>query len=115
MASDRKYPKFRTNKDLDVRFAPQVGVMSCGYNHIVNTFGQPNLSAGNNDTFEGTEQCAWIVEFETGESARIAEERGFGDREHDYTNSKTWKVNTRSSRTYDWIKEAIRDANPGAK
>jgi hypothetical protein len=110
--SDRKYPRFRTTKNLELKFSPQVGVMSCSYEHIVRTFGQPSLSADNNDQFDGTEQCAWIIQFESGESASIAEERGFGDRDHDYKKSTTWKVNTRTPRVYDWIKEAIRDANP---
>lgn len=110
--SDRRYPKFRNTKEIEVRFSPQIAVMECGYNHIVKTFGQPTFSSGNNDVFEGTEQCAWQIQFETGEVVRIAEERGFGDREHDYTESKRWKVNSGTTRAYEWIKEAIRDANP---
>lgn len=108
----KEYPRYRTSKELEIRFAPQVGVMSCGYNHLVRTFGQPTFSSGNNDTFEGTEQCAWHVQFENGDLVRIAEERGFGDREHDYTQSKAWRVNTHAPRAYAWVKEAIRDANP---
>lgn len=110
--SNRKYPKFRSNKELELRFAPQVAIMECGYNHIVRTFGQPTFSAGNNDVFDGTEQCAWQIQFETGEVVRIAEERGFGDKEHDYTQSTRWKVNSASTRAYEWIKQAIRDSNP---
>jgi hypothetical protein len=112
MKTEKSYPKYRTSKELQMKFAPQVAVMSCGYNHIARTFGQPTLSAGNNDTFEGTEQCAWLIQFESGDTISIAEERGFGDREHDYTHTKTWKVNTRSQRAYEWVKQAIRDANP---
>lgn len=109
---NRKYPKYRTTKNLDLKFSPQIAVMECGYNHIVRTFGQPTFSANNNDTFDGTEQCAWVVQFETGEVVRVAEERGFGDKEHDYTKSTRWKVNSATTRAYEWLKEAIRDANP---
>lgn len=109
---DKQYPKFRNTKQVELRFSPQIGIMECGYSHIVRAFGQPTFSAGNNDVFDGTEQCAWIIQFETGEVVRIAEERGFGDREHDYTETKRWKVNSVTSRAYDWIKQAIRDANP---
>ena len=108
----KNYPRHRTSKELEIRFAPQVAVMACGYEHLVRTFGQPTFSVGNNDTFEGTEQCAWHIQFESGETVRIAEERGFGDREHDYMRSKSWRVNTHVPRAYEWIKEAIRDANP---
>jgi hypothetical protein len=112
MTTEKNYPKFRTNKEIQMKFAPQVAVMSCGYNHIVNTFGQPTFSSNNNDTFEGTEQCSWLIQFETGDTVSIAEERGFGDREHDYRNTTTWKVNTRSVNAYEWVKQAIRDSNP---
>lgn len=112
MTGDRTYPRFRTSKDLDVRFAPQISIMECEYRHIVKTFGHPNFSAGNNDTFDGTEQCAWYIQFETGEIISISEERGFGDREHDYTQSKRWRVNSHSKVAYNWLKNAIRDANP---
>jgi hypothetical protein len=110
--SDRQYPKFRTSKDIQMKFVPQVGVMSCEYRHIVNTFGQPTFSSDNNDTFEGTEQCVWHIQFETGETISVSEERGFGDREHDYKKSKSWRVNTHSKNAYEWVKQAIRDANP---
>lgn len=109
---NRSYPKYRTSKDFQIKFAPQVGVMSCSYIHLVKTFGQPSLSADNSDTFEGTEQCAWLIQFESGDLVSISEERGFGDREHDYRHSQTWKVNTHSPRVYEWIKQAIRDSNP---
>lgn len=112
MSIERNYPKFRNTREAENRFAPQVGVMECGYHHLVRTFGQPTFSAENNDTFEGTEQCSWQIQFENGDVVTISEERGFGDREHDVKNTKKWKVNTRTPRSYDWIKEAIRDSNP---
>jgi len=110
--SNKKYPKFRNTREIEFRFSPQIAVMECGYNHIVRTFGQPTFSAGNNDVFDGTEQCAWQIQFETGENVRIAEERGFGDKDHDYMKTTRWKINSASNRAYDWVKEAIRDANP---
>jgi hypothetical protein len=112
MSIEKSFPKYRTSKELDLRFAPQVAVMECGYHHIVRTFGQPTFSASNNDSFEGTEQCSWYIQFETGDQVSIAEERGFGDRDHDVTKTTTWKINTRSSNTYEWVKQAIRSANP---
>ena len=39
--SQKSYPMFRTSRDIEIRFAPQIGVMSCGYNHLVRAFGQP--------------------------------------------------------------------------
>ncbi len=112
MNQEKQYPRYRTSKDLDLRFTPQISVMDCAYRHIVNAFGQPTFSSDNNDTFEGTEQCSWQIQFETGELVLISEERGFGDREHDYKTSKSWKVNTHSKNAYEWVKQAIRDANP---
>lgn len=109
---EKSYPAYRTNKNIDNRFAPQLGVIQCAYNHLVRTFGQPTLSADNNDTFDGTEQCAWLIEFENGNMVTVSEEKGFGDREHDYKKSDTWKINSRSPHTYEWIKQAIRDSNP---
>lgn len=108
----KEYPRYRTSKDLNLKFTPQISVMECAFRHIVKAFGQPTFSTDNNDQFEGTEQCAWQIEFETGDLVLISEERGFGDREHDYRSSKTWKVNTHSQRAYGWVKEIIRDANP---
>jgi hypothetical protein len=110
--SEKTYPQFRTSKDIDIRFAPQVGVMSCGYNHLVRAFGIPTFSVDNNDTFEGTEQCAWNVQFENGLTVCIAEERGFGKAEQHYERATSWKVNSRDERTYNWIKQIIRDSNP---
>ena len=112
MNQEKQYPRYRNSKDLDLRFTPQISVMDCAYRHIVNAFGQPTFSSDNNDTFEGTEQCSWQIQFETGELVLISEERGFGDREHDYKTSKSWKVNTHSKNAYEWVKQAIRDANP---
>jgi len=110
--SEKKYPPFRTSKEIDVRFAPQLGIISCGYHHLVRTFGQPTFSADNNDTFEGTEQCAWNIQFQNGSGVVISENRGFGISDSHYEKSKSWKVNSRDTNTYTWIKEAIRDANP---
>jgi hypothetical protein len=109
---NKQYPKYRTSKELHFKFTPQLAVMQCSYSHIVNAFGQPTFSSGNNDNFDGTEQCAWHIQFETGQTIKIAEERGFGDRDHDYTKSNTWKINTLQSIAYEWVKQAIRDANP---
>jgi hypothetical protein len=110
--SDKNYPPYRTTKEIDVRFAPQLGVIACSYQHLVRTFGQPTFSTENNDTFEGTEQCAWQVQFQNGSSVIIAENRGFGTSENHFHAAKSWKVNSRDEKTYNWIKEAIRDANP---
>lgn len=112
---EKNYPRFRTSRELDVRFAPQLGIMQCGYNHIVRAFGQPTFSVENNDTFEGTEQCAWHIEFENGNTAVIAEERGFGDRDHNVKDTTAWKVNSRSPHMYEWIKQIIRDSNPNER
>jgi hypothetical protein len=110
--SEKTYPPFRTSKEIDVRFAPQLGIISCGYNHLVRTFGQPTFSTDNNDTFEGTEQCSWNVQFQNGSAVVISENRGFGMSDSHYEKSTSWKVNSRDTNTYNWIKEAIRDANP---
>lgn len=110
--NDRAYPMFRLSRDIDIRFLPQIGIMSCGYKHLVRAFGQPTFSIENNDTFEGTEQCAWNIQFENGLTATIAEERGFGKSEQHYERCTSWKVNGRDNRTYEWIKEIIRDSNP---
>lgn len=109
---NKPYPMFRTSKDIDIRFAPQVGIMSCGYGHLVRAFGQPTFSIENNDIFEGTEQCAWNIQFENGLAVSIAEERGFGLSEQHYERSTKWKVNSRDERVYEWVKQIIRDANP---
>lgn len=106
------YPAFRTGKDVEARFAPNVGVLSCNFNHILRAFGRPNFSVDNNDSFEGTEQCAWHIQFQTGHTAILSENREFGNLEDSYELSKTWKVNTRHPQTYEWIKQIIRDANP---
>lgn len=112
MSNERNYPKFRNTRTVENRFAPQVAVMECTYTHLIKTFGRPTFSAENNDTFEGTEQCSWQIQFESGEIVTISEERGFGDRDHDIKNTTRWKVNSRSTQSYDWIKAAIRDSNP---
>ncbi len=110
--SDKSYPMFRTSRDIEVRFAPQIGIMSCGYSHLVRAFGQPTFSVENNDTFEGTEQCAWHIQFENGSTVVVSEDRGFGKSEQHYERATTWKVNGRDERTYNWVKEVLRDANP---
>lgn len=114
MNTELTYPKFRSNKNVLVKFAPNVGTLACTYNQVVRAFGQPSLSIDNNDTFDGTEQCCWLVQFETGETVSISENRAFGNTEAHYNNSHEWKINTRSVRTYEWIKSIIRDANPSA-
>jgi hypothetical protein len=110
--ADRQYPAFRTTKAVDVRFAPQIGTLSCGYHHIVRAFGQPTFSVDNNDTFEGTEQCAWQIQFQNGSAVVLSENKGFGSGDSHYEKSNSWKVNSRDEKTIQWIKQAIRDANP---
>lgn len=110
--NEKNYPAYRNTKEVDVRFAPQLGTISCGYHHLVRAFGQPTFSTDNNDTFEGTEQCAWNIQFQNGSAVVIAENRGFGSSDLHYEKSTSWKVNSRDTTTYNWIKEAIRDANP---
>ena len=111
----KEYPRYRTSKDLNLKFTPQISVMECAFRHIVKAFGQPTFSTDNNDQFEGTEQCAWHIQFENGNTAVIAEERGFGDREHDVKATKTWKVNSHSPHIFEWIKQIIRDSNPNER
>lgn len=110
--SDKLYPPFRTSRDIDVRFAPQVGIIGCTYQHLVRTFGQPTFSTENNDTFEGTEQCSWHVQFQNGAMATIAENRGFGMSDSHFEKTTSWKINSRDTNVYNWIKDAIRDSNP---
>lgn len=110
--TEKKYPPFRTSKDIEVRFAPQIGIISCGYHHLIRAFGQPTLSVENNDTFEGTEQCSWNIQFQNGSTVVISENRGFGMQDSHFEKSTSWKVNSRDTTVYNWIKEAIRDANP---
>jgi hypothetical protein len=110
--SEPTYPAFRTGKDIEVRFAPSVGVISCKYNQILRALGKPTFSVENNDSFDGTETAAWHIQFQSGESAILAENREFGYSEDSYEISKTWKVNTRFPKTYEWVKQLIRDANP---
>lgn len=105
------YPLFRTGKDIEVKFAPNIGVLSCNYNHILRAFGRPTFSIENNDSFDGTETVSWHIQFQSGPTAILAENREFGDSEKSYELSKTWKVNTRFPQAYEWIKQIIRDAN----
>lgn len=106
------YPAFRTGKDVDARFAPSAGVIACSYRHINNAFGLPTFSVENNDSFEGTEQCAWHIQFQNGVTAILSENREFGNNEDSYELTKTWKINTRTPQAYEWVKQIIRDANP---
>lgn len=106
------YPKYRSGKDIEARFAPLQGTLGCNFEHITAAFGRPTFSVDNNDTFEGNETCAWHIQFETGETAILAENREFGNQEDSYEIAKTWKVNSRFPNTHAWIRQIIRDANP---
>jgi hypothetical protein len=110
--NEKTYPPYRNTKNIDVRFASHLGNISCGYQHLVRAFGIPTFSVDNNDTFEGTEQCLWQIEFQNGTTAIVAENRGFGSSENHYEKSTSWKVNSRDTNAFNWIKSAIRDANP---
>lgn len=109
---ERSYPRYRTGKNIEIKMTPQLGIIECGYKHLVRTFGQPNYNRDNGDEFDGLEWCAWHIQFESGELVRIIDTREFGNMETDYTKGTKWKVNTRSKAAYEWIKEAIREANP---
>ena len=106
------YPKHRMGKGIVIKLAPQVGVMNCAYRHLVKAFGNPNFSVDNGDEFDGVENVAWHIEFESGEVARISDVRPFGKSEISYKDIVEWKVNAHSENAYNWIKEKIRDANP---
>ena len=106
------YPRHRTSKDIEVKMAPQIGVMECEYRHLVRAFGNPNLSTDFGDDFDGVEKCAWHIQFETGHVAKICDVRPFGIHDIDYRTVKEWRVNAHDERAYEWIKERIRDANP---
>lgn len=110
--SEQTYPKYRLSKDIEIRFAPRQTVISCTYNQLVRSFGRPNLSVDNNDSFDGTEQCAWHIQFESGDAVILAEHRPFGETERHYEASREWKINTRSTRAVEWVKQIIRDSNP---
>lgn len=106
------YPRHRVSKDVQVRMAPQIGVIECQHRHLIKAFGQPSFSIVNGDDFDGIETCAWHIEFESGETVRISDVKPFGISDIDYKTVNNWKVNTHSSKAYEWIKEKIRDANP---
>jgi hypothetical protein len=108
----KKYPRYRMDKKLEPRMAPQIGVMECSYKHLVKAFGNPTLSIDYGDDFDGVENCAWIIEFESGDTAKISDVRPFGNQDMDHKHINNWKVNAHSKKTYEWIKEVIRDSNP---
>lgn len=112
--STENYPKYRVSKDIEVKFAPPQGKINCSFHQIVRAFGRPPLSVDNNDSFEGTEQCQWNIQFETGHRAIIAESRAFGNTEQHYEKTTNWKVNSLEPRVFEWIKQIIRDSNPNA-
>lgn len=111
---ESKYPAYRVGKGIDIKFAPNIGTLSCNYGHVVRAFGTPSFSVENNDSFEGTETVSWHIEFQTGHTAILAEDREFGHVENSHETSKTWKINSRFPQTFEWIKQIIRDSNPNA-
>lgn len=109
---NKKYPAYRTGKDIQVKMIPQMGIIACDHRHLVRSFGQPSFSRDAGDEFDGVERLAWHIQFESGELVRICDVREFGSLEDEPTKTKNWRVNTLSQNAYEWIKEAIRDANP---
>jgi hypothetical protein len=109
---EKSYPAYRTGKNIQIKMAQQMGIIECNFNHLLRTFGRPNYNRDNGDEFDGLEWCAWHIQFESGELVRITDSRQFGNMENDYTKCNQWKVNTRSEKAYEWIKQAIRDSNP---
>lgn len=115
VTAEKKYPPFRTSKNVDIRMTPQMGIIECDYKHLIRAFGQPNFSRDAGDEFDGLERVSWHIEFQSGEKVRLCNVRSFeGSLEEDYTRTKNWRVNTHSLEAYSWIKEVIRDANPEA-
>lgn len=109
---NKSYPPFRTGKNIQIKMTPQMGVIDCGYKHLIRSFGQPTFNRDSGDEFDGVEKIAWHIQFESGECVRISDVRSFGATSEDYTTTTNWRVNTHSTSAYEWIKEAIRDANP---
>ena len=107
-----QYPKYRVGKDIQIKLAPQVGVMSCDFKHLTRTFGNPLFSTDYGDDFDGVEKCAWHIQFQTGDVARICDVRPFGSNDLDYKAVQEWRVNSHNPVVYEWIKQIIRDANP---
>lgn len=107
-----EFPKFRLGKDIESRYAPLVGTLACSFKQMSRAFGRPTFSAENNDFFDGSEKCAWHIEFETGHTAVIAENRPFGDSDYPFEKANEWKINSRHGDTINWIKSILRYANP---
>ena len=106
------YPRHRVSKNIQIKMAPQVGVMECEYRHLVRAFGNPSFSVDYGDDFDGIEKCAWHIEFEGGEVVKISDVRPFGTVDINYKTITKWKVNTHSSDAYQWSMAKIREANP---
>jgi len=112
------FPAFRNGSDIDVRFAPNLGVIECSYTHLKRTFGLPTYRSDNNDVFEGNERCVWMIQFENGPTVSITEHIEFGmksdDEESDapYVRSTRWRINSNHRETYQWVKSAIIYSNP---
>jgi hypothetical protein len=113
--SEHAYPKFATGKGIEIKMTPQMGVIECGYGHLIRTFGQPTYSRDAGDEFDGVERVAWHIMFQSGERVRISDVRVFGSLEDDHNKIKNWRVNTHSQNAYNWIKQAIRESNPNAR
>ena len=111
MSNERSYPRYRVDKHIPIKMAPQLGVMECLYKHLVKAFGNPSYSIDYGDDFDGVEKCAWHIEFESGQVAKISDVRPFGKQDSDYRTINNWKVNAHSENTYEWIKQIIRDKN----
>lgn len=107
-----EYPKHRLGKNIEVKMAPQVGIMSCEYRHLLKAFGQPTFSTESGDDFDGVEKVAWHIQFETGHVAKICDVRPFGVHDMDFKTVTEWRVNAHDETVYEWIKNKIRNANP---
>ena len=107
------YPRHRVSKQVQIKMAPQIGIIECEHRHLIKAFGNPSFSIVNGDDFDGIETCAWHIEFESGEIARISDIKPFGITGVDYKTINKWKINAHSSKANEWIKEKIRDSNPG--
>lgn len=109
---EKKYPPFRTGKNVTIKMTPQMGIIECAYRHLIRTFGQPNFSRDAGDEFDGVERLSWHIQFQSGDTVRICDVRPFGSMEDDPSKVLNWRVNTHSTNAYEWVKEAIRDSNP---
>lgn len=109
-------PRFRLDKNLNLRGVYHVGTISANYAQIKQIFGHPLIAEENGDVIDDLSSAIWPIQFENGVRAELSDDKQLGNpiyeskQNYDFRNCTRWKIRGTNDSVIEYVKELLSNA-----